>query len=218
MPFHDIEFPLTLSSLTPKTAWNTQVTELGGGGEQRASLFGDAKRRYDARTAETLLLTNFDSVEKFFNARRGKYFSYKLTDRTNWKATAEGFGIGDGSTTTFQLSINRGDASNAYNREIYLPKSGTLTVFDNATPVVEGSGAGKFLVDYNGANGGLVTFGTAPVNTHVLTATFEYYIPVRFEIDEFPSARMFAWIQSGNTGLLEGPEIPLIEVRYQNEF
>ena len=212
MSFADIEFPIALSALTPKTSWNTQVTELGGGNEQRALLWSDARRRYDARTAGTLLLSQFNTVEKFFNARRGKGISFKLTDNTNYKVTMEGQGTAGAIASTMQLTINRGDASNAYNREIYLPKTGTVHIFANA---VEKVVATDWTLEYNGANGGKLTWVTDQ-SGKTITATFEYYIPVRFDIDEFPDARMFVY--ASDAGLLEGPDIPLIEVRYPGEW
>jgi uncharacterized protein (TIGR02217 family) len=211
--FYNIEFPLTLSALTPKTGWRTQVTELGGGAEQRFGLFADARRRYDARTAGALLMNQFDSVEKFFNGRRGKLHSFKLTDQTNFTATLEGQGTAGGISSTMQLTINRGDSANAYNREIYLPKSGTVHIFANS---IEKFSPGDWTLNYSGQNGGLLTWVTNQSGA-TITATFQYYIPVRFDIDEFPDARLFAYDSGAGTGIVEGPDIPLIEIRYDAE-
>ncbi|HEX5704882.1 MAG TPA: DUF2460 domain-containing protein [Pyrinomonadaceae bacterium] len=217
MAFDNQVFPLSLSALTPRSGWSTTVVELGGGTEQRNVNWSDARRQYDAKLAENFALTDFIAVEKFFNARRGRGRSFPLRDRSSFRATAEALGTGDGSTTTFQLKVAGGDASNAYQREIYLPETGTYTIYDNGTPVVEGVGAGKFQLALTGATAGLVTFGTAPIAAHVLTATFDYYIPVRFDLDNFPDATLFIWT-TGTTGLVKGPSIPLIEVRYASEF
>ncbi len=216
MAFHSNLFPLSLSALTAKTSWRNQITELGGGNEQRAILFGDSLRVYDLATKGVLTIAEFQSISKHFNARRGSGYSFPLRDNTLYKATAEAFGVGDGSTTTFQLTMNEGDSGNAYNREIYLIDTGP-SVFDSATPVVEGAGAGKFTVVYTGATAGLVTFGTAPANGHVLTWTGTFYLPVRFTVDELPDAKVII-VNPDGTGLVEGMSAPLKEVRYPGEW
>lgn len=216
MAFDFNVFPLELSAQTARSGWNTTVVVLGGGGEQRNINWSDARRRYEA-SLPTLTLAQYRQIEKFFNARRSRGRSFPIIDRSIWTVTALAFGTGDGSTTAFQLKYDDGDAGNSYQREAYLPVQGTLQVFDNATPVVEGAGAGKFTAQYSGANGGQITFGTAPTTGHVLTATFNQYVPVRFDIDEMPDAQLFQWSTIG-TGLVNGPSIPLIEVRYSSEF
>lgn len=216
--FDNTPFPYELAALTPKSTWASTVVTMGNGSEQRAVLWTDARRRYDASTQPTMTLAVLQAIEKHFNGRKGRGRSFPLRDRSAFRGTAETIGTGDGSTTVFQLTVASGDSGNAYGREIYLPESGTLSVFDNGTPVVEGAGAGKFTAVYagGGANGGKVTFGTAPVNTHIITATFDYWIPVRYDLDEFPDARLFVWV-TGTQGLVSGPSLPMIEVRYTDE-
>lgn len=214
MAFHTNVFPRELSALTPKTSWQTQVTELGGGAEQRAGLWGDARRRYNASNP-TLTKAQFLTIEAHFNGRRGKLHSFPLRDRSSWRATAEAFATGTGSALSpQQLLINSGDSGNAYNREIYLPEVGTVHVYDNA---VEKTITSDWTVATSGSGAGLITFLYTPANAHVLTATFDYYVPVRYDVDELPDSRLFVW-NSNDTGLVEGPDIPLIEVRYASEF
>lgn len=210
-------FPVELASLSAKTVWSDTVVILASGSEQRNLNWNDGRRRYDAATAQTLTLSTLLSIERHFNARRARTRSFALRDRLAYRATTETIGTGDGATTTFQATVASGDAGNAYGREVYLLESGTVSVFDNGTPVVEGSGAGKFTVPYSGATAGLFTFGTAPVAGHVLTASFDYWIAARYDIMEFPDAKLFIWT-TGTSGLAQGPSIPLIEVRYTDEF
>lgn len=209
MAFDNQLFPLELAGLTPKTTWQTTVIVMASGAEQRNVGWSDARRMYDASTAPNLTLANFRLIEKHFNARRGRGRSFPLRDRACFSAATEAFGTGDGSTTAFQLSIADGDAGNAYTREIYLIEAGTYSIFDNGTPVVEGAGAGKFQLSLTT---GIVTFGTAPVAGHALTWTGQFYVPVRFDLDFFPDAKLFVWV-SGTQGLVSGPSINLIETR-----
>jgi uncharacterized protein (TIGR02217 family) len=215
--FHNVLFPVALSALTAKTSWKNQITELGGGNEQRAILFNDSIRVYDLATKGALTIVEYQSISKHFNARRASGFSYPLRDNTLYKVTVEPLGVGNGSATTFQLTMNEGDAGNAYNREIYLPENGTIRIFDNSVEVLEGAGPGKFTLAYTGATAGLVTFGTAPVNGHVLTWSGQFYIPVRYAIDELPDAEVFV-VNPDGTGLVKGMAVPLKEVRYSGEW
>jgi uncharacterized protein (TIGR02217 family) len=217
MSFLNSPFPLELSAIDSNDTWDNTIIALGGGGESRNINWSDSKRIFDAKTAASLTIPNLNLIRKHFNSMRGSGFSFPLRDRSLFQAATEAFGVGDGVTTQFQLSINDGNSSNAYNREIFLAESGTISVFDNATPVVEGAGAGKFTVPYSGATAGLVTFGTAPVAGHVLTWSGNFYLPVRYNLKSFPNASLFIWTQSG-VGLAQGPSIPMVEVRYPGEF
>jgi hypothetical protein len=50
-----------------------------------------------------------------------------------------------------------------------------------------------------------------------LTATFEFYIPVRFDIGSLPDMSLVMY-QSNDTGAASGPSIPMIEVDYVSEW
>lgn len=210
-------FPLELAAMDSQDTWEDTVIELGGGGEQRAILWSDSKRMFNANTAQNVTLVQLASMRKHFNAVRARGYGFPIRDRSFFQATTEPFGTGDGATTAFQLSINDGNSDNAYNREIYLPENGTIHIFDNTVEVVQGAGAGKCQISYSGSTAGLVTFGTVPVAAHSLTWTGSFYLPVRYDVKSFPSTKLFIW-NSNNTGLAQGPNLPLKEIRYSAEF
>jgi uncharacterized protein (TIGR02217 family) len=188
------------------------VIELGGGSEQRIGLQGDSKRRYNAGTAISSV-ADFDAIVHHFNGRRAMLFSFPLKDHTLFKVTLEPFGIGGGVGSTNQLILNEGDAANAYNREVYLPKQGTVQIFAGVTPKIENT---DWTLAYSGATGGTVTWLTS-VSGQSLSWTGELYIPVRYDIEQLPEADVFAYL--GGTQYLRRPaSIPLIEVRYPAEF
>lgn len=188
------------------------VIELGGGSEQRIGLQGDARRRYNAGTAISKV-SDFDDIVHHFNGRRSMLFSFPIKDVTLYKATLEPFGTGGGIASTNQLIINEGDAGNAYNQEIYLPISGTVHIFAGVTEKTEGV---DWTLAYTGATGGTVTWLTS-VSGQALSWTGEFYIPVRYDIEQLPEADVFAYL--GGTQYLRRPaNIPLIEVRYLAEF
>lgn len=208
-----VPFPLELAALTPKTTWQTTVVMLASGSEQRNAGWSDARRRYDASTAQTLTLNSLLSVEKHFSARRGRARSYALRDRTSFRASTEALGTAGGIASTMQLAVVGGDAGNAYSREIYLPESGTIHVFANA---VEKAETTDWTLAYTGATAGTLTWVTS-VSGQSITWSGDFWVCVRYDIDEFPDAQLFHWT-TGTTGLVSGPSIPLIETRYPDEF
>lgn len=212
MAFDNQVFPRELSAIASGSRWNNTIVALGGGGEQRNVNWADARRKFNASNP-TLTLVQFRQIDKHFNARRASGRSFPLRDRSSFQATTEALGTAGGIGTTMQLTINDGDASNAYNREIYLPESGTIHIFANA---VEKAETTDWTLAYSGATGGLLTWVTNQSGASI-TWTGSFYIPVRYDIQEFPDARLFLWRTDG-TGLVEGPDLPLIEVRYSGEF
>lgn len=211
MAFDNQVFPIELSALGVRSTWEDTIVKLGGGSEQRAVLWTDALRYYDASTP-TLTIVNLNLILKHFNGRRGRGRAFPVRDRSSFQAATEAVGTAGGIGTTMQLTINQGDAGNAYNREIYLPESGTVTIFGNASPLVETT---DYTLAYSGSTGGTLTWVTNQSGKSI-TWTGNYYVPVRYDTKAI-DPRLFIWRTDG-TGLVEGPQIPLVEVRYLSEF
>jgi len=212
MAFHNQVFPLDLAALKASPNWPTNIIKLGGGSEQRVGLQADSLRQYDATTAISSI-TVFNQVVQHFNARRGPLFSFPLRDKTLFKVTLHPFATGGGIGSTNQLIVNEGDASNAYNREIYLPESGTVQIRANGNLKTEST---DYTLNYSGANGGLVTWLTS-VSGQSLTWTGNFYVPVRFEVDSLADVELIA-MTSATGGKTRGPSAPMIEVYYPGEY
>jgi uncharacterized protein (TIGR02217 family) len=204
MAYDDALFPSIASSLRTGASWSTTVDPAGGGSEVRTPTWLDSRRRYVART-KNMTLATFLAVEKHHNGRRGRARAFPLLDNARYLATTEPFGTGDGSITTFQLTINQGDTANAYNREIRKPKSTTIQIFDNAVLKTETT---HYTIDYQT---GIVTFVAAPAVSHVLTWSGTYYTVVRYEVDEL-SPQLIVWSASGQQ-IVAGPDIQMVECR-----
>jgi len=152
-------------------------------------------------------------ILKFLNARRGQLHSFKVRDLMFYQVQTEPFGTGGGIGSTNQLTVNEGDASNAYNREIYLPESGTVQIRANGVLKTEST---DYTLNYTGANGGLVTWLTS-VSGQSLTWTGNFYVPVRFEVDSLADVELIA-MTSATGGKTRGPSAPMIEVYYPGEY
>lgn len=212
MAFHDVVLGVDVSALRSTPTWPVDIIKLGGGGEQRILLQGDSRREYEA-THSVLTWTQARDIVKFFNARRAQLFSFKVKDQSLFTVTAEPLGTGGGIGSTNQLTLNEGDVTNAYNREIYLPKSGTVQIRANGNLKTEGV---DYTLAYTGATGGLVTW-LVSVSGQTLTWTGEFYIPVRFDVSSLPDIELIVQM-SENVGLAQGPAVAMREVDFLGEF
>lgn len=152
--------------------FQTSITVLATGAEQRNVDWERQRGKWEL-TYGIQSKTDFMDVVKFFYARQGKARGFRFKDWTDFQATAEAIGTGDGVATTFQLRKNYTSVV-TYQRKITRPVSGTVTVYKNGV-------AQSVTINYNT---GVVTFGVAPASLDAITATFEFDVPVRFDTDE----------------------------------
>ena len=209
--FHDVLFPLPIgfgSSGGPER--RTDVVLLASGHEERNSRWADSRRRYNAGTG-VRSLDDLHALLAFFEERRGKLYGFRWRDRADWKscdpgetpdASDQGIGIGDGVNATFQLSKIYGGSNAPYVRTIVKPVESAVHV------AVDGDEQGvgvDFSID--GATG-VVTFlpGHIPADEAVVTAGFEFDVPVRFDTDRIDVN--LASFEAGDV-----PNIPIVEIR-----
>ena len=210
MAFHNELFPKSAASVSGGPTWLTDVIRYGNRGEQRIALQGDARRRYEVSLSH-ITDNEYRSITKHHNGRRGKLHSFPHDDLMFNSVTSEPFGTGGGIGSTNQLTINEGDASNAYNREIYLPVAGfQIRANGNLKTITTDYTVGT------GANSGLITWVTS-VSGQTLTWTGNFYVPVRYDMDELPPPELIGL--RGTTGVIRGPQaIVLVEVDYAAEW
>ncbi len=209
MSFHDVLFPTSISlgsSGGPER--RTEIVTLASGFEERNATWAHSRRRYEAG----LGMRSLDDVHEviaFFEARRGMLHAFRWKDWSDYKSCApsqspsafdQPLGLGDGSTTSFQLSRRYASGADDYVRPISKPAAGTVQVALDGTPLAEGSG---FTVD---VSSGRVTLATAPADGTVLTAGFLFHVPARFDTD-----RIEVNLSAFEAG--EIPSVPIIEVR-----
>lgn len=198
--FHDTRFPTRFqygAQTTPM--FKTMINENSAGYEQRNQLWAQARRKYNYENAlETE--DQYAEVLAFFMARRGPAYSFRVKDWFDYRVeTGEGIMrgtvsdelVGNGSTTTFQLSKLYPDDVATFERPIYLPvdQSVYTTDEDNVVPfeVYVNSvllDSADYVVNYLT---GVITFDTAPADDATLAWTGQFDVPVRFETDELPS-------------------------------
>jgi uncharacterized protein (TIGR02217 family) len=153
--------------------WLTDVTPLSGGNEQRGQRWEESRLVFDLSYAP-MPLEDARQIEAMFYARRGRARSYLVRDPLDYVAQAEPLGTGDGTRRDFQLVRVYEPAGVPYARPIRHIKGGTLTVYLN----------GVATTAYSLLTGGIVRLTTAPAAGVVVAASFEFYVPVRFDMDQ----------------------------------
>lgn len=209
MAFHDIRFPANLSfgSLGGPER-RTDIVALVNGFEERNTPWANSRRRYDAG----LGLRSLDDVADlvaFFEARRGQLYAFRWKDWADYRsglpsaapsADDQVIGRGDGVRQDFQLVKTYASGGYGYERPISKPVAGTVVVAQSGLRMREGV---EFSVD---AATGVLHFTQPPDPDILITAGFEFDVPVRFDTDKIQVS--VASFQAG-----EVPQVPVIEVR-----
>ncbi|WP_407061646.1 TIGR02217 family protein [Aureimonas sp. SK2] len=205
--FSEERFPLRVAfGTTGGPERRTDIVRLSSGYENRNQRTRHSWRRYDAgsgvRSVEDLV-----TVLHFFEARRGRLVGFRFRDPFDASSAVGGatpsagdqpLGVGDGTTKEFSLAKRYGSGAAEYLRPIEKPVPGSVRVGVDGAAVMAG-----IVID---AAKGTVTFATAPAEGVVLTAGFEFDVPVRFDLDHL-SINVAAF-EAGDI-----PSIPLVEIR-----
>jgi uncharacterized protein (TIGR02217 family) len=207
MPFDDVRFPSAIArGASGGPERRTDVVTTASGREERNSRWANSRRRYNVGFG-VKTLADVHAVVSFFEERRGRLHAFRFKDYADFKscavnvtptATDQVIGTGDGLTASFQLQKRYGTGMRPYARAIAAPVAGTVAV------AVDGEEVSAFVLD---ATTGIVTFtpGHVPANGAVVTAGFEFDVPVRFDADTIT-------INLSHFEAGEIPEIALLEV------
>lgn len=158
-----LAFPVKRS---PK--FKTHVAESASGREFRSSLMVYPRITYTLKY-DFLSDADFKTIVGFFNLRRGSFESFKFADPDDTSIAGQTIGVGNGSTTQFQLVRSLG----GFTEPVYDVGDLTGIYLDG---VVQSSG-------YTISSTGLVTFSSAPTAGKVITWAGTYYWRVRFVDD-----------------------------------
>ena len=211
MSFHEIRFPTGISrGAQGGPERRTDVVVLGSGFEERNSRWLASRRSYDAGYG-VRSLDALHEVIAFFEERRGRFHGFRWRDHADWKSVAPGaqttafdqaIGVGDGTARAFQLRKTYGALHAPFVREIVKPVAGSVKIAVNGAIRAQGT---HFSVD---ATSGAVVFveDEAPATDAVVTAGFEFDVPVRFDTDKLEIN--LSGFQSGAI-----PRIPIVEIR-----
>ena len=161
--------------------FSTKIQTAVSGKEYRAAFYNyplyTFSFAYDL-LRDTAAFQELQKVMGFFNARKGCFDNFLFDDTTDDTAATQSFGTGDGVTANFQLARTYGNGS--FNASDLVQNYNVITsVFNNASNIAPGAGAGKYTV----SNTGMVTFGTAPAANATITWNGTFYYRCRFVSD-----------------------------------
>ena len=208
--FHDVQFPVAISfGATGGPEWRNEILSLTSGKEKRNARFSQSRRHYDAGTG-VRSLQDLHDVLVFFEARRGSLHAFRFRDPFDMKScrpdqtvlpTDQVLGTGNGVQLRFALGKTYGTGPDSQKRLIGKPVTGTLRVALDGGEVLVPS-----QVSFDAATGEIVFApGSVPGNGVVVTAGYEFDVPVRFDTE-----RLSMSLTAFKAGQI--PTIPLIEV------
>jgi uncharacterized protein (TIGR02217 family) len=211
MSFHEIRFPTAISrGATGGPERRTDVVALGSGHEERNSRWADSRRAYNAGYG-VKSLDDLHAVVAFFEERRGRLFGFRWKDHADFRscppsatpsALDQSLGTGDGTRATFPLIKQYGGLHAPWQRRIAKPVTGSVLVAIDGTPQSVGTAV---IAD---TTTGILTFqpGHIPVDGAVVSAGFEFDVPVRFDSDKLEVS-----LHGFSHGAI--PSIPVVEIR-----
>jgi len=173
-------------------SFKTTIVKIASGFESRNQDWSDSRQKYNvAYGIKTISLLN--DLISFFSEARGMAHTFRYKDWVDFDVTTESV---DSTGATFQLTKTYW-ATNPYIRDITKPVSGALTLYEDASPLVETT---DYTIDYTT---GIVTKVSAM--SGAITWTGEFDVHVRFDQDEISAN--YSQYNAGSTS------VRLIEVR-----
>ncbi len=176
--------------------FSTDIIKTFSGHEQRSINWAVAKGRWNIATG-IKGQTDIDTLIAFYRARYGKAVGFRFKDWSDYRIVAGNIGIGDSSTTEFQLKKQYSSGSIIIDRIITKPVTGTVTAYIDGTPDA------NIAID---TSTGIITFTSAPANSTIITVDAEFDVPVRFDTDQ-----MDIMMETDTLG--RWSNIPVVEVR-----
>jgi len=173
--FHDVQFPKELSwGAIGGPGYSTGIVKTVTGGESRLPIWAQARCSYQvAHTIKSQ--AEMDILRNFFLARKGKAYGFRFHDWMDY--SVKGQYLFTGPDIQGQLVKTYID-DNGYTdtRIISRPIMDTIVLYVNSVKVATGS------VYYINSNG-LITLGFEILDGDIISADFEFDVPVRFNMD-----------------------------------
>ena len=168
-------------------SFSTEIVKVADERETKNSLSVLPLHRYqlgDRLVAESErdLLQEVSYLKQFHELRQGSYQGFRYKDWADFESIHQLIGIGDGTTTHWQLRKGYWVGDVVTWRPITKPVVGTVVLWANGIeqqPAVEPGGEG-WTVNHET---GVISNPEPLANGVVLTALFEFDVPVRFESD-----------------------------------
>ena len=196
--FHEVRFPDDIAEgALGGPSFSTDVVTVNSGAEQRNQNWSESRGEWSVghgvKTQEQL-----DELIAFFRCRRGKAYGFRYKDFSDYKAINQpAIKI---TSTIYQLAKQyvSGTSDYTYTRTIRKIVGGTVKVYVNGTERTTGK-----TIDINA---GLLILDPPPGEGTIVTASFEFDVPVRFDTDKMS-------VSINNFNIYDWNNITLIELK-----
>lgn len=196
--FHEERFPTDISyGSTGGPEFSTEVVILSSGHEKRNINWTYPRERWQVAYG-VKEQSHLDALRNFFYARQGRAIGFRFKNHDDYQGTTENLGEGDDSTVAFQLVKIYTSDGNTLTRKITKPVDGTVSVFIDDVE----QGESVWSLD---TTTGIITLDIAPSSGEVITAMFEFDVPMRFDTDYLP-------INLANYQA-RAADVPVVEIR-----
>lgn len=199
--FHEVRFPTDISyGSAGGPEFSTEVVELGNGSEQRNTNWAYSRERWNVAYG-IKAQADLDALMSFFYARRGRAHGFRFKNHADFQAT--GVELTEDENGEFQLVKVYTSGIYTYTRKIVKPVADSVTIYIDGVDQSDSLGPVGWSVDLTT---GLVTFdsGSGPGSGEVVTADFEFDVPMRFDTDHLP--------QSLETYQARAASVPIVEL------
>ena len=149
------------------------------GHEQRNINWEKAKASYTISLANKTQ-DEIEEVIAFFYARRGRAIGFRFKDWMDYQAKNQIIRVGNNAAKEYQLVKTYSSGGIDYKRIIKKPVRDSVEIFLNDELLEEEY---DYTIDYAT---GIITFDDSkiPTDSEIITASFEFDVPVRFDNDE----------------------------------
>lgn len=182
--------------------WSTTIVELDNGYEQRNQNWSQTKAKYVISGGERTIEEGsfaFSTLNEFYNAMKGEITGFRFKDFNDYFTT-----IDNGTLKKQSVGVNQYQLTKIYKkgqaeyfRDIKKPVINSEKIYLNDVLLSSSS----YQIDYKT---GLVTL--VALDTDVLKATFQFDVPVRFDMNGLDSETM-------SNGVISISTISFVEVR-----
>lgn len=207
MSFLEYRFPLVVSHDSDGGAeYSTEVIEIYSGYEQRNERWSEPKYRFNVATG-VKTTTDLYTLITFFHAVGGRAHGFRYKDWSDYKSCGPLATLANNDQiivaaatagqSTAQLAKTYTYGSLSRTRYISKPVSGTTVLAKNGVAFTSG-----WTID---TTTGIITFATPLTLNDVVTAGFEFDVPVRFDTDKISTK--FVYYKLGEI------EVPVVGIR-----
>lgn len=176
MNFHEVNFPDSIGIFAVGICeFSTSCAITISGRETRSSDNVLPRRKYELRQC-IVSINQFELFNRFFIARAGKRFGFRLKDHFDFTIVRQSIAKGDGCLAQFQLKKIYYDEYISHTRIITKPRRSNLKFW---------IGPDEIEAQEIDLNTGIITLSHPLPQDQELIASCEFDVPVRFVHDNF---------------------------------